>query len=121
MIVLFTKDLFFVPLVKSAAQKQHQQVTVVTKAEDERLIKFDPREVIATIVDLSAISADALPEIFQKLSEVAPKAVHCAFGSHVHTGRLELASQAGFSPVLTRGQLNQRLANMIEEWVQAQS
>ena len=117
MIVLLSKDLFFVPVFKSAAEKFHQQVLVVGRIEDERLAKIDLSEVVAVVVDLGAISADTMHELATRIAELMPSAVRCAFGSHVHAGRLELAGEAGFDPVLTKGQVGQRLPRLVEDWI----
>ena len=121
MIVLVSKDLFFVPVFKSAARKLHQEVMLVSHVEDEKLERIDPTDVVAVVVDLSAISADGLDEAAHHLGEICPGAVRAAFGSHVHTGRLSLARSAGFEPVLTRGQIDNRLPRLMQEWVQSRA
>ncbi len=121
MIVLLSKDLFFVPVVQSAAKRFHQQLLVISHVEDSKLEALEPSEVVAVLVDLSAISAEMLGEAAEHLSSMLPGVILAAFGSHVHTGRLESASACGFNPVLTRGQLNNRLPQIMQEWVESRS
>ena len=117
MIVLLTKDLFFVPTVQSAAKKFRQDVLVVSSSHDRRLSQVDPVDISVMIVDLSALSVEGLEEVYQQLHELAPSAVLCAFASHMHPGRIEKARHVGFEPVITRGVLNKRLQILMSEWV----
>ena len=116
MIVLLTKDLFFVPTVKSAAKRLRQNVLVISSSHDRRLEHADTTDIAVIIVDLSALSVEGLDEVYQQLRELAPNAVLCAFASHMHPGRIEKAKHIGFEPVITRGVLNKRLAVLLAEW-----
>lgn len=115
MIVLLTKDLFFVPVVKSAAENCEQDFLSIRTVDDERLAEHDG-QVVGALVDLASVSLADLATIYSGLAKCSDGAVLCAFGSHVHANRLEAAREAGFDPVLTRGQLDASLGELMGKW-----
>jgi hypothetical protein len=117
LIILITKDLFFVPSFRAAAERLGQVLRMASSVSDDKLDCAEPEKVIAVVVDLSALPADSLSDASSQLGEKFPGVTRAAFGSHVHAGRLEQAVAAGFDPVLTRGQINKHLPQLIEQWL----
>ena len=116
MIVLVTKDLFFVPLVKAAAEKQATEIITVPGIASARLDQLSQVEVTACIVDLTAISAADISIVATQLREKFYPVQLIAFGPHVHESQLQAAQAAGFDAVLTRGQLNAHIDRYMQQW-----
>jgi hypothetical protein len=116
MLVLLTIDLFFVPLVKNAATKLTCEVLTVPAANSPRLGDIDASHVTACLVDLTAIALSEIAGTATTLSERFPAARLIAFGPHVHTAQLAAAETAGFTTVLTRGQLNANIDRYMQDW-----
>lgn len=121
MILLLTNDLFFVPIIRSAAEKLGSSVLTIRNLHDDKLTEDVRNEVQCCIVDLSSISLADLPVIYEGASEMANCQTKIAFGSHVHQVRLEAATEAGFSPVLTKGQLSGNTLPYLTQWLAKQS
>lgn len=105
-VFLVTKDLFFVPIIRSAAENHGLQVRVVPSCQSPLLAELDTSRVIAGLLDLSAISLADFPAEVDSLKAQFPAAQLLGFGPHVHANRLEAATEAGVHRVLTRGQLH---------------
>ena len=116
-ILLITKDLFFLPVLRSAADTFGLQVQNTSKGN------WEPAEgqsaPIGCVLDLGAISLADLPEISKHLDGMLQKPQRLAFGSHVHAVRLERAAEAGFSPVLTKSQIQSQLPRVLQQWSEA--
>jgi hypothetical protein len=121
MILLLTKDLFFVPVLRSAAEKLDSSVLTVRSLSDDKLTEEVRSEVRCCVVDLASISLADLPAIYEGFSRMPNCQVKAAFGSHVHEVRLVAASEAGFSPVLTKGQLSGHAFQYVSQWLEKQS
>lgn len=113
MILLITKDLFFVPVVRSAAEPHGLEVVVAKDLEDSRLESVETSDIGLAIVDLGAIRLAELPSIHEQLVGFSPRIVTSAFGSHVHENRLQTARECGFSTVLTKGQFSNQLPKLL--------
>ncbi len=118
MVVLLTKDLFFVPVIRTAAERCDLETAVVSSLDDQRLpqSQVDAEAVRVCIVDLSAISLADLDSLKSGLAAAFPDATLCAFGSHVHANRLMAAKECGFEQVLTKSQLNAHINDLVEQW-----
>lgn len=119
MIVLLTKDLFFIPISKAAAELNGTESKVISSTQDPRLADLDPNCIQVWLLDLSAIAVADLPASVQRCRQLAPKAKVAAFGPHVQTARLEAAQAAEADFVLTRGQLDRQLPQLLAEWIAA--
>lgn len=115
-LILLTTDLFFVPVVRSAAANSALETLQIRATTDPKLIDANGEQVVAILVDLSAISLAELPQIRSALHQFAPSAELVAFGPHVHQIRLDAAREAGFATVMSRGELDHRLSPMIARW-----
>lgn len=116
MILLISKDLFFAPVVKSAAAQHELEVVLGPQPTAERFSELDSDQVLACIVDLSAISLDEIQAACSSLRTTWPGAKLAAFGPHVQERRLVAARAAGFDVVLSRGQLHQNVGSLIDQW-----
>lgn len=116
MFVLLTKDLFFVPLIKTAAARLSHEVLTVPNANAPRLAELAVDQVCACIVDLTAVASSDLAETANILRERFPTAQLIAFGPHVHQTQLATAQSSGFGIVLTRGQLNAHIDSYLQAW-----
>ncbi|MFK7737236.1 MAG: hypothetical protein AB8B50_14470 [Pirellulaceae bacterium] len=120
MILLLTNDLFFVPIIRSAAEKLNSSVLTARNLHDKKLTEEVRDDVQCCIVDLSSISLADLPVIFEGTSQMPNCHAKIAFGSHVHKVRLDTASEVGFSPVLTKGQLCEHALRYLSQWLEIQ-
>jgi hypothetical protein len=116
MIIFLTKDLFFVPLLKSAAEKLNCSILSIPNLTSPRLGELDASEVSAGVVDLTAVPIGDISLVAQSFRERFPQIQLAAFGPHVHDAHLEAAQAAGFQDVLTRGQLNANIGRYMEKW-----
>jgi hypothetical protein len=117
MLVLLTKDLFFVPRVRSAAAPHNVEVAVVLSTASEKFIALPTDAVTACITDLSSVSVEVIAEVVETLRQRFPQAKLIAFGPHVQEQRLAAAQAAGCHQVLTRGQLDKQIDRLIIEWI----
>ncbi|MFN3191235.1 MAG: hypothetical protein ACE361_11975 [Aureliella sp.] len=118
MILLLTKDLFFVPVLRTAAELAGSELTVVKQMPDNISAVPELTAVRAAVVDLSSISLADLDEIYSQLQQLPECSVKSAFGSHVHAIRLEKAADSGFTPVMTKGQLSAQANAIVASWLQ---
>ena len=117
MILLYSKDLFFVPVVRGAAEARDLPVVLIAGLDDEKLSALDSERVLAVLLDLGAISREELSSLYAGLAQKFPAATLCAFGSHVHAAKLSEARAAGFEPVLSRGQIHGQLPEYLQQWL----
>lgn len=119
MIVLVTKDLFFVPVIRSACEKLGIQLLVVTRPDGPKIDAAPEEQVAACVIDLSSVSAASVGECVISLRQSFPAAKVIAFGPHVQTGRLAAAEEAECDQILTRGQLSSQIDRLAASWIQA--
>jgi hypothetical protein len=117
MLVLLTKDLFFVPRVRSAAAPHNVEVAVVLSTDSEKFTALPPEAITACITDLSSVSLDDIGGVVETLRGRFPQAKLIAFGPHVQEQRLHAAQAAGYHQVLTRGQLDKQIDRLITGWI----
>lgn len=115
-VIFLTKDLFFVPMLKQAAERAGHILTVAPSIGNPRLDAIVAADVAACIVDLTAIEVDEIGSVQRQLKERFAQATLAAFGPHVRERHLQTASDSGFDHVLTRGQLNKNLDHWIGVW-----
>ena len=117
MIVLLTKDLFFIPACKTAADQNGTQSKVISSMLDPQLDDLDPSRIAVWLLDLSSMAIGDLLASVERCRQLAPSAKVAAFGPHVQTARLEAAQAANADFVLTRGQLDRQLPQLIATWL----
>ena len=114
MIMFLSKDMFFYPSVRQAAESVGLQSGMAKTAEEAiQFAREHSEELAGVILDLSAISLGELEELFHGLRKSSSSALLSAFGPHVHQLRLDRAREVGFDPVLTKGQLSQSLSVVV--------
>ena len=114
MVVLISKDLFFMASIRAALESAGGKLLHIKEWDAAKITA--PKEVVALIVDLSAIKLDSLPELAQEARIELASAQLVAFGPHVHANRLEAAVDAGFDQVLSRGQFSNQIASLVAGW-----
>lgn len=118
-IVLVTKDLFFVPTFRTAAEKLGAYLVVALSGDSDKLTGLSDTEVSAWIVDLSSVPVESVPSLVDSLAGQFPHAHRVAFGPHVQTQRLAAAEQAGCQQVLSRGQISSQIDRLMDSWLEA--
>lgn len=118
-IVLVTKDLFFVPTFRTAAEKLGAAVVVALSVDSDKLASLSAEEVAAWIIDLSSVSVAAIPSLVETLDRQFPDARKIAFGPHVQAERLAAAERAGCQQVLSRGQISSQIDRLMGQWLTA--
>ena len=117
MSVLFlAKDLVFSSRVAGVAQSRQIELSVVSEA-DQLLANASANQVEVVLLDLTTSSCDP-KQLVPQLRRLArpPKAV-VAFGPHVHKAKLAAAEEAGCDQVLSRGEFNNRMTEVLLRYV----
>lgn len=112
-VLFFSRDIFFAPAVKTAAQSAGCQFVIVGGLE----APLAPEVINATracIVDLTPLSLEQVAEWGQALATRFPTAKRIAFGPHVQVEHFAVAAQAGFDPVLAKGQVANMLPRLLQ-------
>jgi len=115
-VLFFTKDLLFSSRVAGVAQSRQIALSVVSDA-DQLLADTSANQVELVLLDLTTPSCDP-KQLVPQLRRLArpPKAV-VAFGPHVHEAKLAAAEEAGCDQVLSRGEFNNRMAEVLVKYV----
>lgn len=116
MILLITKDLFFVPTLRSAAQKCGLDLVTALSPDGKQVLAADADSVRVCVLDLSSVTVNQMQEVVSGLRQRFPGARQIAFGPHVQERRLSAAHEAGCDSVLTRGQLSSQIERLLVEW-----
>ena len=117
-VLFFTKDLLFSSRVAGVAQSRQIALSVVSDA-DQLLADTSANQVELVLLDLTTPSCDP-KQLVPQLRRLArpPKAV-VAFGPHVHEAKLAAAEEAGCDQVLSRGEFNNRMTEVLVKYVAA--
>jgi CheY-like chemotaxis protein len=111
-VLYLTKDLFFASRVTATARSLAGEVRVISSVEE--LLTEANENCRLVLIDLDAPGADpAAIAMGLRQQEAAPRII--AFGSHVHESRLQAARQAGCDVVLTRGQFDRQMAEILKD------
>ncbi len=111
-VLFFGKDIFFAPVVRSAANSAGWQFIMLASV-DASLSSDQADQVRACIVDLTPLDAEKIAAWGQRLSERFPEALRIAFGPHVNVDLFAAAASSGFHPVLAKGQLAAALPKLL--------
>ncbi len=117
MSVLFlTKDRVFSSRVAGVAQSRQIELSVVSEA-DQLLTNTSANQVKLVLLDLTTSRCDP-KQLVPQLRRLArpPKAV-VAFGPHVNKAKLAAAEEAGCDQVLSRGEFNNRMTEVLVKYV----
>lgn len=115
-VVFITKDLFFIPMLKQATERAGYTLAVCPSVGNSRLDSVNPSDVVACVVDLTAVGTDEITEVALQLKARFSSATLAAFGPHVHEHQLRIAAESGFDHVLTRGQLSKNTDHWLAVW-----
>jgi CheY-like chemotaxis protein len=108
--VFLSGDLMFTSRVTGAAKAQGAEVTAVARS-DALLERLDEATRLV-ILDLGTPGLDPA-ELVPGIRAKSPQARIIAYAPHVHEQRLAAAAEAGCDEVLTRGQFNAGLDQML--------
>lgn len=117
-ILLLTKDLFFVPTLRAAADKLDCPLVVALSIDSDKLATLAADDIVAWVIDLNCVPVDSIPAVVSVLTARFPLANKIAFGPHVQKQRLAAADQAGCRQVLSRGQLSSQIDRLMSQWLE---
>ena len=112
MIVLLTNDLMFQSKVSGAVRNAGKQL-VVDRSVERIIERTDANAVKLILIDLSLQKLE-LESAVKSLRDEFGNASIMAFGAHVDVARLEEAERAGADSVLTRGQFDRDLNEIVK-------
>ncbi len=112
MIVLLTNDLMFQSKVSGAVRNAGKQL-IVDRTVERLIERADANAVKLVLIDLSLQTVD-LDSAVPSLRDGFGNASIMAFGAHVDVARLDEAHRAGADLVLTRGQFDRDLNEIVQ-------
>ena len=112
-VLFLSRDLFFWPTVQAAAQELGGDAIMSRWPLSQAVQAEGAGRIGCCLIDLSAMEAAQLAAITAELSQSLGVQRFIAFGPHVQQARLAAAEAAGCWPVLTRGQLQAKLADYL--------
>ena len=113
MILLLSSDLMFQSRISSVARAAGKPC-VVDRSVAKLIERVTEREAVSLVlVDLTLRSVDLAQEI-PLLHESFSNCKVLAYGPHVDVERLSLAEEAGADAVVTRGQMDRDLVDIIQ-------
>jgi CheY-like chemotaxis protein len=112
MSVLFlSTDLVFASRLAAAGQRLNVALSAVSSI-DAALARLESDLVELVILDLSLVNLD--PQVaVARLRAVKPSLAVIAYAPHVHEDRLRAATEAGCELVLTRGQFDRQMEQIL--------
>lgn len=111
-LLLFTQDLMIGSRVEGAA-RQHGLKLVTIGNQAGVVEAAGDAESLVLIVDLQVSGLDIGALVTAVRGSREPSVPIVAFGPHVHEARLEAARAANCDAVLTRGQLDREVGNVV--------
>jgi CheY-like chemotaxis protein len=115
-IIFLTNDLVFSSRVAGAAARAG--LSVQTAASREALLELtksaDGNPLV--LLDLNAPGVDPAQLVPALRAAVSPPRAIIAYGPHVREDHLAAATTAGCDDVLTRGQFNVRMDELLQKW-----
>jgi CheY-like chemotaxis protein len=110
-VLYLTKDLFFASRVTATARSLGREVRIAGSAED--LIAQAGENCQLLLIDLDTPGANVADIVTRLRQRAGDSPAIVAFGSHVHESRLDAAREAGCDAVLTRGQFDRQMAEIL--------
>jgi CheY-like chemotaxis protein len=111
MVLFFSSDLVFSSRLAGAGQRLGMQVSAVSSL-DAAAARVNGDSVRLVILDLSSANVD--PQVVvARLRESQPALAVIAYAPHVHEDRLRAAADAGCNEVLTRGQFDRQMEDLL--------
>ena len=114
-VLLVSADLLFASRLAGAAERL--AVTLETAANAQSALdRCAAGPVKLVLLDLTLPGLDVATLVAQlRAAEHAPRAI-VAYGPHVHEAKLQAAEQAHCDAVLTRGQFNAQMEEVLSRW-----
>ena len=116
-LLLFGRDIFFAPVVKTAATSAGCRLTILPSVDSLTTAlqsnTLSASSVRACVLDLTPLSVEQILEWGTQLAKQLPNARRIAFGPHVQIEKFQTATDAGFDPVLAKGQVASSLAGLL--------
>lgn len=112
-VLYLTRDLFFSTKISSTARQHGISVQVIGSIEQLQT-RLDSDPVGAVLVDLE--HPDAEPTgLLNRIRSTARPPPAIAYGPHVKESLLAAAQNAGFDRVLSRGQFDQQILQLLQD------
>ena len=111
--LFLTKDLLFSSRVDSLAKQLGIPLRMCAELDSGADAAIPP-DTSLVLVDLTLPDLDVGQVVSSLREQTAESALIVAFGPHVHEGALQAARQAGCDQVLSRGEFNNRMAEILE-------
>lgn len=116
-LLFFGRDIFFAPVVKTAATTAGCRMTILPGIESLAKALQSNTLVAASvrgcILDLTPLTIEEISQWGEQLATQLPSARRIAFGPHVQIDKFQAATDAGFDPVLAKGQVASTLADLL--------
>ena len=111
-VLLLSRDLVISSQVEGAASRTGVAVTVCHDSAQATAICRE-QAIDLVLVDLSIASLN-VADVVDSLRDASDHPIRiCAFGPHVHEGKLQAAREAGCNEVISRGQLHATLDRVL--------
>ena len=116
-VLFFGRDIFFAPVVKNAANTAGCRLQILLNVDSLKAAiqsqALDTKLVRACVLDLTPLSAQEISVWGAELAVHLPTSKRIAFGPHIQTEHFQAATQAGFAPVMAKGQVAAALAGLL--------
>ena len=114
MVLFLSSDLVFSSRLAGAGQRVGVPVSAVSSL-DAAIARLPGDSVGLVILDLSTSTVDPQAAV-SRLRESQPALAIVAFAPHVHEDRLRAAADAGCNEVLTRGQFDRQMEQLLARY-----
>ena len=113
MVVFITSDLMMASNANAHAKQQGVKICQVSSVEQGlKIVKEDRPHLLMVDLQCPGLDIAALGASLSKLADsITPLTI--GFAQHVETDKLQAGRDAGFDQVLTRGQMNSQVAQII--------
>ena len=116
MVLFFSSDLVFSSRLAGAGQRLGVPVSPVSSL-DAAVARVQGDSIGLVILDLSTANIDPQMAV-ARLRESQPALAVVAYAPHVHEDRLRAAAAAGCNEVLTRGQFDRQMEDLLVRYRQ---
>jgi len=114
--IFLTSDLMFFSRVASVARENEWDILCLA-SHDEAVYRASEQPAALILIDLTTRDVDFAGLIADLKGLETPPQHFVAFGPHVHTAKLDAAREAGCDEVLTRGQFDAKMADVLGRYL----
>ena len=111
-LVLLSTDLMMISRIDGAARR-YQLSTVTANNQQTAIKEVETDNCCAVLVDLQ-VSGLNITQLVSSIRNASPDVNILAYGPHVHEDKLAAARDAGCDKVLSRGQFDRELNELME-------